>query len=236
VADSTFSLGQGERLGIVGESGSGKSLTLRSIAGILPPALHSTGDIHFTSERGRRDLAMIFQEPATSLNPTMRVGDFVAAAWQLHHADCSKHEAHERAAELLGKVGIDEPESRMGAWPFELSGGLRQRIMIAGALAASPSVLLCDEPTTALDVRVQAQIMQLLSDIVEREGLSLIFVSHDLAVISEICTRIIVMRHGRIVESGDSDELIHHPKNEYTRTLLDADLDYRLSLIGKEGR
>ena len=234
VDNANFALHKGERLGIVGESGSGKSLSRKAAAGILPRTLQTSGSVAFGEGLSRRDLAMIFQEPATSLNPTMRVGDFVARTWRLHHAGCSKAEAVDHAVDLMEKVGIDQARDRMKAWPFELSGGLRQRIMIAAALASEPSILLCDEPTTALDVRVQAQILALLSEIVDRDGLSLIFVSHDLAVISQICTRIVVMRFGEVMEIGDADDIIHHPHNDYTKKLLDADLGYRMDMAAAQ--
>ena len=238
VFDTSLSLHQGERVGIVGESGSGKSLTLRAIAGIIPKGLHCDGQLSFPSPSGNSRLAMIFQEPATSLNPTMLMGDFVARTWRLHHPDDSKSESWEKASVLLRRVGVDHTEERMLSWPFELSGGLRQRFMIAAALATEPDVLLCDEPTTALDVRVQAQIIELLSAIVRDEGLSLIFVSHDLAVISQICDSLVVMRQGHVLETGRTASVIRHPETAYTRELLDADLDYRLSNMvdSTEGR
>lgn len=232
VDGATFGLRRGERLGIVGESGSGKSLTLKTAAGILPRGLSRKGEVVFGDGLGRSDLAMIFQEPATSLNPTMRVGDFVARTWHIHHRTDSWKACMSHAEDLMAKVGIDQVRERMRAWPFELSGGLRQRVMIAAALAAEPSILLCDEPTTALDVRVQAQILALLNAIVERDGLSLIFVSHDLAVISQICTRVVVMRFGEIMEVNSTEAIIHHPQNAYTRMLLDADLGYRMEKAG----
>ncbi|RSX52076.1 ABC transporter ATP-binding protein [Bifidobacterium callimiconis] len=228
VHDSTFTLHRGERLGIVGESGSGKSLTLKALIGILPKSLHARGGIEYVDPLTRTDAAMIFQEPATSLNPTMRVGRFVARTWQVHHPDDSWESCQAHAIDLMSKVGIADAKDKMTVWPFELSGGLRQRIMIAAALAAEPSILLCDEPTTALDVRVQAQILKLLKDIAERDNLSLIFVSHDLAVISEICDRVIVMQYGRIMEQGSTRGIIHDPQQDYTKKLLDADLDYRM--------
>lgn len=235
VHDSSFTLARGERLGIVGESGSGKSLTLKAIVGILPSSLHTTGDMTYVEPVTKADAAMIFQEPATSLNPTMRVGRFVAKTWQMHHPQDSWDACRAHAIDLMGKVGIADAKDKMNVWPFELSGGLRQRIMIAAALAAEPAILFCDEPTTALDVRVQAQILKLLKDIAKRDNLSLIFVSHDLAVISEICDQVIVMQYGRIVEQGSTQDIIHHPQQEYTKKLLDADLDYRMRHMGDDG-
>jgi len=214
----------GETVGIVGESGSGKSLTLRAIIDILPAALRAEG----TLERGRTRLAMIFQEPATALNPTMRVGDLLRRTWQRHHAGCTRRQARTEALALLERVGIVNAAARMSAWPHELSGGMRQRVMIATALATDPDVLLCDEPTTALDVRVQAQILDLLRDLVADRGMAMVFVSHDLAVVSFVCQRLVVMLNGEVVEEGTTDDVLWSPRHDYTRTLLAANLAHRL--------
>ncbi|KAA1427702.1 ABC transporter ATP-binding protein [Nocardioides antri] len=224
VDDLSFELPAGATLGIVGESGSGKSLTLRSVMGILPEAVTRHGEI-----RCEARTAMVFQEPATALNPTMRVGDLVARTWRRHHPDTSAREARAAAAELFDQVGIDDAVRRLRAWPHELSGGMRQRVMIAAALATDPDVLLCDEPTTALDVRVQAQILQLLRDLVSERGMAMVFVSHDLAVVASVCSQILVMRHGRLVESGPMDRVLAVPQEQYTRDLLAANLARRLA-------
>ena len=224
VSDVSFDLVAGSTLGIVGESGSGKSLTLRSVMGILPTSIERRGHIGC----GART-AMVFQEPATALNPTMRVGDLVARTWRRHHPGCSAREAKVAAAELFERVGIADAVRRLRAWPHELSGGMRQRVMIAAALATDPDVLLCDEPTTALDVRVQAQILQLLRGLVAERGMAMVFVSHDLAVVAGICTQIMVMRDGRVVESGPTDRVLADPGEQYTRELLAANIARRLA-------
>lgn len=224
VRDVSFALEAGETVGIVGESGSGKSLTLRALMGILPPTLHAAGDL----SRAAR-MAMIFQEPATALNPTMRVGDLVALAWRRHHDGCSKADARKATVDLFERVGIAQAAERFKAWPHELSGGMRQRVMIAAALATDPDVLLCDEPTTALDVRVQAQILTLLSDLVVDRDMAMIFVSHDLAVVSSVCKRIVVMRHGEVVEAGSMARVVDAPAHPYTAELLAANLSRRLA-------
>lgn len=224
VEDLSFELEPGATLGIVGESGSGKSLTLRSVMGILPSTLERRGEISC----GLR-AAMVFQEPATALNPTMRVGDLVALTWRRHHPGCSAGEAKAAAADLFERVGIDDAVRRLRAWPHELSGGMRQRVMIAAALATDPDVLLCDEPTTALDVRVQAQILQLLRSLVAERGMAMVFVSHDLAVVASVCSRILVMRRGRLVEAGPIDRVLAEPGEQYTRDLLAANLARRLA-------
>ncbi len=224
VHDVTLDLAAGETLGIVGESGSGKSLTLRSILGIEPESLTRRGEIRCSARA-----AMVFQEPATALNPTMRVGDLVARTWRRHHPGCSKAQARAAAADLFEQVGIADAVRRLRAWPHELSGGMRQRVMIAAALATDPEVLLCDEPTTALDVRVQAQILRLLANLVTERGMAMVFVSHDLAVVSTVCERILVMRDGRMVESGPIGQVLAAPAESYTRDLLAANLARRLA-------
>lgn len=223
----------GECLGIVGESGSGKSLTLRSILGLLPATLRQTGGtMRFrapdgsgltpTTPRGLRGhgASMVFQEPMSSLNPTMRVGDLVAAGPRAR--GLSRRAAGEKAVGLLAEVGVPQPEHRMRAWPHELSGGLRQRVMIAMALSVEPSLLLCDEPTTALDATVQDQILSLIERLRAERGLALIFVSHDLAVISRVASRTAVMYAGRFVEQAPTRELIESPRHPYTRGLIES--------------
>lgn len=219
----------GETLGLVGESGSGKSLTLRAAMGILPDTITKRGEI----QRAPRS-AMVFQEPATALNPTMRIGDFVTETHRLHHPGKSRAQARAAAVSLLDQVGIADASKRMTAWPHELSGGMRQRVMIAAALATDPELLLCDEPTTALDVRVQAQILTLLNGLVAERGMAMVFVSHDLAVVAEVCTRIAVMRFGEIVEEGVLADVVDRPTHPYTQQLLAANLGRRAEAMRAE--
>lgn len=237
-------VGRGEAVGIVGESGSGKSLTLRAILGLLPPGARAEGTISFAGDggnpgpgatrgragpnpqaRGRagrgvagRGIAMIFQEPMTALNPTMRVGELVAEA--LRRQGVPRPEARTRSVALMRQVGIPDPERRARAWPHELSGGLRQRVMIAAALATDPVLLLCDEPTTGLDVCVQDQILKLLRGLADERGMSLLFVTHDLAVVGELCDRVAVMYAGRLVETGPASAVLADPRHPYTQGLL----------------
>jgi len=225
VEDLSFALDAGHTLGIVGESGSGKSISLRSIVGIQPSVLGREGNVACTPRT-----AMVFQEPATALNPTMRVGAFVARTWRMHHPRTTRAEARAAAVSLFDQVGIIDPERRVRAWPHELSGGMKQRIMIAAALATDPEVLLCDEPTTALDVRVQAQILNLLRRLVAERNMAMVFVSHDLAVVSVVCEQVLVMRNGRMVESGPVGQVLNNPSAGYTRELLAANLTRRLEI------
>ncbi|MGW6927354.1 ABC transporter ATP-binding protein [Streptomyces sp. NPDC054950] len=232
VDDVSLHVDAGECLGIVGESGSGKSLTLRSILGLLPPALHRTqGTVRFQGEKeGLRPVeprelrghgvSMIFQEPMSSLNPTMRIGDLVAAGPRARGV--SRRAAADQALRLLAEVGVPHPEQRARAWPHQLSGGLRQRVMIAMALSVEPRLLLCDEPTTALDTTVQDQILTLVERLRIERGLALIFVSHDLSVISRIADRTAVMYAGRIIEQGPTGALVDGPRHPYTRALIES--------------
>lgn len=232
VDDVSFHVRRGECLGLVGESGSGKSLTLRGILGLLPPGLTQTaGTISFAGSDGvlgMRDpvslrgsaVSMVFQEPMSSLNPSMRVLDLVAAGARA--SGMRRREANIRALELLDLVGFPDPTGRGGSWPHELSGGLRQRVMIAMALSVNPGVLLCDEPTTALDVTIQDQILTLLESLRSELGLAMIFVSHDLAVVSRIADRTAVLYAGSIVEEAPTRQLIVAPAHPYTRGLIDS--------------
>jgi oligopeptide/dipeptide ABC transporter ATP-binding protein len=230
VSDVSLELGAGECLGLVGESGCGKSLTLRSIVGLLPRGAATKGQIRIASHDGTlqpfrpadvrgHGVSMVFQEPMTALNPTMRVGDIIATGARTN-LGLSKRDARQRAIGLMREVGIPDPQQRARAWPHQLSGGLRQRVMIAMALASEPKVLLCDEPTTALDVTIQDQILGLLNRIRSERGLSIIFVTHDLAVVREICDRVSVMYAGQIVESGDVQTVFSTPMHPYTLGLL----------------
>ncbi len=228
---------RGGSLGIVGESGSGKSITLRAIMGLLPPAgrvlagtvtvegepLSADGH-HAGRARPRGKLAMVFQDALSALNPVMTVGEQIAEA-PLRVLRLSRRSARARALELLRVVGIPDPQRRYGAYPHELSGGLRQRVMIAIALSSEPTVLLCDEPTTALDVTIQAQILALLSDLRDARGLTIVFVTHDLGVVGQVCDDLAVMYAGRIVETGPVTEVLAAPRHPYTAGLLASALD-----------
>jgi oligopeptide/dipeptide ABC transporter ATP-binding protein len=227
---------RGESLGIVGESGSGKSLTLRAAMGLLPAAVRVDGgtvtlageSLAFSGRTARRQrrrrLAMVFQDSLTALDPVYTVGSQIAEV--LHHVlGLPRAQAKARTIELLDLVGIRDPRQRAQAYPHELSGGMRQRAMLAVALATEPEVLLCDEPTTALDVTVQAQVLTLLADLQRDLGLALLFVSHDLAVVRQLCSELAVMYAGRIVETGPTEQLLARPLHPYTRGLLDATID-----------
>jgi oligopeptide/dipeptide ABC transporter ATP-binding protein len=232
----SFDLPKGGSLGIVGESGSGKSLTLRAVMGLLPTGVEAdAGTVTLAGEQlafsgrtarrqRRRQLAMVFQDSLTALDPVYTVGSQITEVCR-HVLGMSRARASSRAVELLDMVGIREPQKRVHAYPHELSGGMRQRAMLAVALATEPTVLLCDEPTTALDVTVQAQVLDLLAQLRRDLGLSLVFVSHDLAVVRQLCEQLAVMYTGRIVESGPTESLLANPLHPYTRGLLDATID-----------
>jgi oligopeptide/dipeptide ABC transporter ATP-binding protein len=233
VTDVTLSIARGEALALVGESGSGKSLTLKAILGLLPrDGRVDHGEVRFgdgsspprsvdpASLRGR-GVALVPQEPMTAMNPTMRLGDLVASGARATRG-VSRRAGRALATDLLGEVGLPDPRSRLDAWPHELSGGMRQRAMIAMALATEPSLLLCDEPTTALDVTVQHQIVQLLRRIRSTHGLSLLFVTHDLALAGQLCDHVAVMYAGRVVEVGPTREVYARPAHRYTEALLGA--------------
>jgi oligopeptide/dipeptide ABC transporter ATP-binding protein len=237
VRDLSVSIDRSEILGLVGESGSGKSITSLSIMRLLPPQASVSGEILFTAEgkpqnlltlepepmrllRGSR-ISMIFQEPMTALNPVMRVGDQIAEAVRAH-ANVSKKESWDRAVEALKEVAIDDPGRRARDYPHQLSGGMRQRVMIAMAIVNRPELLIADEPTTALDVTIQAQILDLLASIREKFGLTMLFISHDLAVVSQVADRVAVMYAGNLVELGTRAEIFRSPAHPYTRGLLRA--------------
>jgi peptide/nickel transport system ATP-binding protein len=227
-----FELKRGETLCIVGESGSGKSLTSLAIMGLLSKKMRCNAttldfsgiDLREQSPRAMRALrgdrmAMIFQEPMTSLNPAYTIGDQLMEALQLHRP-VSRQEARARAAELLGKVGITAAESRLGQYPHQLSGGLRQRVMIAMALMCEPELIIADEPTTALDVTIQAQILRLLADLQREMNMAMMLVTHDLGVVARIADKVVVMYAGEVVESGSAREIFENPRHPYTRGLL----------------
>ena len=228
----SFSLERGETLGIVGESGSGKSVTCYSIMGLIPtpPGRIESGTavfdgvdlLHCTPTQSRairgKRVAMIFQDPMTSLNPYMRISDQLMEPLLIHE-NLSKPAARQRALAALESVGINDPEKRINLYPHEFSGGMRQRVMIAMALITKPELLIADEPTTALDVTVQAQILELIKKMQRELGMAVIFITHDLGVVSGLCDRVQVMYAGRIVESTDTRTLFHSPRHPYTRAL-----------------
>jgi len=233
VEDVSFTVDPGQTLGIVGESGSGKSVTCYSILGLIPqpPGRIHRGEAIFDGMdllkqpekklrkiRGKR-ISMIFQDPMTSLNPFMRVSAQLTEPLALHE-NCHGKEALDRAIQALAEVGIPEPEKRIHSYPHEFSGGMRQRVMIAMALITRPELLICDEPTTALDVTVQKQVLDLIRERQRDLGTAVIFITHDLAVVSEMCDKIAVMYAGRIVETAENAELFRHPLHAYTRSLL----------------
>ena len=228
----TFNLEKGKILGIVGESGSGKSVTAYSIMRILEKNGRITeGKIHYKgqdiaefSEKQMREFrgkccSIIFQDPMTSLNPVFTVGNQLREAIELH-TDRKGKEAEARAIEMLTLVGVNEPEKRVKQYPYELSGGMRQRVMIAMALACEPDILIADEPTTALDVTIQAQILELMQSLQKKLGMAIIMVTHDLGVIADMCDEIIVMYGGRVCERGTAEDIFYRPHHEYTKGLL----------------
>ena len=228
----SFNLERGKVLGIVGESGSGKSVTAYSILRILvDPGKITEGEVLFEGEdivkyppkkmrqfRGNK-VSIIFQDPMTSLNPTYTIGNQLTEAILLH-TDRNRREARARAKEMLTLVGVNEPAKRLKQYPHELSGGMRQRVMIAMALACEPDILIADEPTTALDVTIQAQILELMQDLQRKLGMAIIMITHDLGVIADMCDEIIVMYAGCVCERGTADEIFYNPRHEYTKGLM----------------
>jgi peptide/nickel transport system ATP-binding protein len=231
----SFQVGYGETLGIVGESGSGKSVSVQAVMGLIhTPGRIEEGDIrykgrslldaagkHYVRKVRGKEISMIFQDPMTSLNPVFTVGTQIIEVLR-HHLGMDRAAARRRAMELLELVEINAPEKRLKQYPHELSGGMRQRVMIAIGLACEPELLIADEPTTALDVTIQAQILELLADLQRRLSLSVILITHDLGVVAELCHRVAVMYAGRIVEVGAADALFADPVHPYTQGLLKA--------------
>ncbi len=240
----SFNVKKGKVLGIVGESGSGKSVTAYSIMQILDhPGKIVEGSIKFNGEelvnsgekkmreiRGNK-ISIIFQDPMTSLNPVYTIGNQIMEAIMLH-TDRDKKQARERAIELIKLVGINSPERRLKQYPYEMSGGMRQRFMIAMALATEPDILIADEPTTALDVTIQAQILELMQDLQHKLGMAIIIVTHDLGVIASMCDEVVVMYAGKICEKGSVDDIFYNPKHEYTKGLIKS-IPYGSKLKGR---
>ena len=249
VRDVSFDLYQGETLAIVGESGSGKSVTVKAIMGLLSAnGYYKGGEILFDGKniatmpekdlhsiRGNR-IAMVFQDPMTSLDPTMKIGQQIMEVIRLHQKT-SKAEAYEKAIKLIELVGISDAKERMNQYPHQFSGGMRQRIVIAIALACEPKILIADEPTTALDVTIQAQILDLMKDLQKKIGASVIFITHDLGVVANVADRVAVMYAGRLVEIGTADEVFYDPRHPYTWGLIASmpDLDTQGKLYAIPG-
>src|SRR3954464_578577 len=233
VENVSFAVSPGEIVCVVGESGSGKSVTAHAIMGLLPPrqltvaggrVLLEGDDILATSRaamgkvRGAR-ISMIFQEPMTALNPVMRVGDQIAEVLDIH-TKLDDRERRQRVLDVMAAVRLPEPERTIDVYPHQLSGGQRQRIMIAAALVLDPVLLIADEPTTALDVTTQAQILKLIKELRERRNTGVLFITHDFGVVAEVAHRVVVMQHGRVVEQGTTEDVLRRPRDEYTRMLI----------------
>lgn len=235
VRDVSFDLHEGEILGIVGESGCGKSATAKALVKLLPPhscriegqvLLKGQNLVEYSERRMQKirgkEIGMIFQDPMTSLNPTIKIGNQIIEAIKKHDPGLAHAEAKRAAVDMLNLVGIPQPEIRFNEYPHTLSGGMRQRAMIALALSAEPTILIADEPTTALDVTIQAQILDLMKNIKEKMHTSIVLITHDLSVIAGFCDKVLIMYAGRIVESGPVERLFYHPSHPYTQRLLQS--------------
>ena len=246
VDDFNLTMDQGEVVGIVGESGSGKSMTAQSIMGLIDRSkvrvggsARFEGEDLFTMDRAKlrqyqgKELSIIFQEPMTSLNPVMRIGRQVEEAL-LIHTDMTAQERRERALEALAEAELPDPASVYEKYPHQLSGGMRQRVMIAAALVLRPKLLIADEPSTALDVTIQAQIIKLLKKINQEQHTAILFISHDLGVVRKLCSRVVVMNEGKIVEEGPVEEVFLHPREDYTKLLI-ASRPTRVRRKGENG-
>jgi peptide/nickel transport system ATP-binding protein len=247
VEDVGFTIRAGERVGLIGESGSGKSLTALSLMGLLPEGLEARGSVRVSgvdhdlvgadetrmSRVRGRDIAMVFQEPMTALNPTMRVGQQIAEALLIHGTTPTRRAAHEAAVGLLAQVGLPDPADAARAYPHQFSGGQRQRVVLAVALANDPALLVCDEPTTALDVTVQALVLDLIVRGVRGRDAAMLFITHDLAVVATACERVLVMYGGRVVEAGPVQEVFTRPRHRYTQGLIGAS---DLAAVDERGR
>ncbi|WP_329567834.1 ABC transporter ATP-binding protein [Streptomyces sp. NBC_01361] len=242
-----FTIRAGERVGLIGESGSGKSLTSLSVMGLLPEGLRATGSVRLAgvdhdlvgADEARmsrirgKEIAMVFQEPMTALNPTMRVGRQIAEVLLIHRTRPDRASAQDAAVELLAQVGLPDPTAAAHAYPHQLSGGQRQRVVLAIALANDPALLVCDEPTTALDVTVQARVLDLIVRGVQDRRSAMLFITHDLAVVATVCERVMVMYGGRVVESGPVREVFTRPQHRYTQGLIGAS---DLTVVDDRGR
>ncbi|MVA76316.1 ATP-binding cassette domain-containing protein [Auraticoccus sp. F435] len=234
VGDLRFAVRSGERVGLIGESGSGKSVTALALMGLLPPGLRAGGSVRLAGRellgapeaelsrlRGAQ-VSMVFQEPMTALNPTMRIGPQVAEVLQVHGRVPDRRSAWQAAVAALADVGLPDPPALARAYPHQLSGGQRQRVVIAIALAGDPALLVCDEPTSALDVTVQGRVLELIRRGLAERGAGCLFISHDLAVVADVCERVLVMHAGRVVEAGPTRRVLTRPQHPYTRGLLAA--------------
>lgn len=238
VREFTATLAPGEVLGIVGESGSGKSITCRSLLGILPTGFAitqgqarvcgldaaTTASAPWLGVRGVR-IGAVFQDPGSYLNPSIRIGAQIAEPLRVRRG-LSRRDARERVVQLFREVHLPDPEDIAQSYTYELSGGMLQRVLIASALALDPEVLIADEATTALDVTIQAEILDLFQELKQRRGLALIVVSHDLAVVAQLCDRVVVLRNGEVVDQGSVEEIIHFPRHDYTRLLVEEHEKY----------
>ncbi|GAA2431043.1 ABC transporter ATP-binding protein [Actinomadura vinacea] len=247
VEDVGFTIRAGERVGLIGESGSGKSLTALSVMGLLPEGLRTTGSVRLAgvghdlvgagearmSRVRGKEIAMVFQEPMTALNPTMKVGRQIAEVLLVHRTRSDRASARAAAVELLAQVGLPDPASAAQAYPHQFSGGQRQRVVLAIALANDPALLVCDEPTTALDVTVQARVLDLIVRGVQDRRSAMLFITHDLAVVATVCERVMVMYGGRLVESGPVREVFTRPRHRYTQGLIGAS---DLTMVDDRGR